>query len=335
MLRRLNVVWTVIALILLMVSCSAQEEDRTDIRDLKLAVEYNTHAACAFVAQQKGWISGSDAKNGSFDFYITGVALAGALTKGEVDAAYICLVPAITAYANGKVPLKIVCGTHKYGYALVVNADRIKTVKDLEKNGIKIGCVREGGATDVFLHKILEYYSLEKDKVLPNVQRMDPAKQVMALKAQKLDAILVPEHFATLASERLDFKLLIRAQDVWPQMQGSVLVVTDKLLRDNPRAVSQLEEITSRATRYINENKKEAAASVAERLNLFLGMTELKDRSGDLALFQVDSTMIYRSFSNASYDTSVEEAEVQKVIDMLYRLGYIKESFAAKEILVR
>ena len=42
----------------------------------------------------------------------------------------------------------------------------------------------------------------------------------------------VPEHFASIVSEqKLGFRMLVKSQDVWPQMQGSVLIVTDKLLQ--------------------------------------------------------------------------------------------------------
>ena len=54
---------------------------------------------------------------------------------------------------NAGVPIKIVSGTHKYGYGLVVDPARVKTVKDLEQEGIRLGCVREGGAVDVLMHK--------------------------------------------------------------------------------------------------------------------------------------------------------------------------------------
>ncbi len=65
-------------------------------------------------------------------------------------------VTALTAYGNGKVPIRIVCGTHRYGYALVVDTARISKVEDLESDEIKIGCVREGGAADIFLNKLVE-----------------------------------------------------------------------------------------------------------------------------------------------------------------------------------
>ena len=65
----------------------------------------------------------------------------------------MCLVPAINVYANAKVPIKIVAGTHKYGYGLVVDADKVRTLQDLERKDIRIECVKEGGTVDVLFHK--------------------------------------------------------------------------------------------------------------------------------------------------------------------------------------
>jgi len=301
---------------------------------LALAVEYNTHAACAYVAQSKGWLSEKGYDQGAFDVYATGVALAGALTNGGVDAAYICLIPAIAAYANADVPIKIVCGTHKYGYALVVDPSKVSTIKDLEKGSVKIGCVREGGTTDILLHKIIERYGLDKKKVLGNVLRMNPAKQIMAIKAKKLDAVVVPEHFATIAEQKLGLKMLVKSQDVWPQMQGSVLIVTDRLLRENPTAVRDLFKITSMATDYINEHPSEAAEIVANKLNAFQEAVNLKEMADGNSDFDVTLDLLSCSMANLEYTTQIDQAEVQEVIDFMLQLGYIKERFSASDILL-
>lgn len=130
--NKIYIFLVIMVIIPLTTACTEGKVDtvsEAQAQEINLAVEYNTHAACAFVAQENGQL----AQEGSFDVYATGVALAGSLSKGEVDAAYICLVPAITAYANGNVPIKIVCGTHKYGYGLIANTETIKNVRDLEK----------------------------------------------------------------------------------------------------------------------------------------------------------------------------------------------------------
>ena len=321
------------AAVIIIASLASTGCGKTRRQGLALAVEYNTHAACAYLAQSKGWLREKGHEIEAFEVYATGVALAAALTKENIDAAYICLVPAITAYANAGVPIKIVCGTHKYGYALGVDPSKITGPRDLEKPGIKIGCVKEGATTDIFLHKIIESFGLDRQKVLENVLRMDPVKQVMAAAAGKLDALLVPEHFATLAEQRLGYKILLKGQDVWPQMQGSVLVVTGKLLQENPEAVRDLLEVTAAATEFLNQNPSEAAEIVAGMLNAF--PDDLKELAEDEAeRFGVNGKLVFSSMANMEYTTAVDLEQIQEIIDFIVKVGYIEERFSAAELLL-
>ena len=230
-----------------------------------MAVEFMDHAACAYISQDKGWFEEEGLNLASYESYVTGMALASALARGDIQVAYLCLVPAINVYANAKVPIKIVAGTHKYGYGLVVNVKNVKTIKDLENPGIRIGCVREGGAVDVLLHKTIDKYDLDKNKILNNVQRMNPSKQVLAIKAGQLDAAFLPEQWATMAEES-GFKMLLMSQEIWPEIQGSVLVVKDKLIRDHPDLVGKLVKVSQKATGWINQHPQEAAEIVARQL---------------------------------------------------------------------
>lgn len=332
MIKKTYLYIVIVLSVLLVTACNDSTLSDVNAQKINLAVEYNTHAACAFVAQENGQL----AEEGSFDVYATGIALAGSLSKGEVDAAYICLVPAITAYANGNIPIKIVCGTHKYGYGLIVNSSKVLNLKDLEKEEIKIGCVKEGGTADVFLNKIIESEGLDKEKVMANVLRMNPSKQVMAIKTNQVDVIVVPEHYASMAAEEEGLEMIVKEEDVWPDMQGSVLVVTEDYLNDNFDEVKNLYKVTEQASQFINNHPKEAAEKVANRLNFFESSLEIdmaklsKDGEG----FTVDNSMIEKSMSNLEYSTSIDKKMVQEIIDYVYKLGYIKDSFPAEDILL-
>jgi len=165
---------------------------------INIAVEFTDHAASAYVALHKGWFAKEGIKPVFYN-YITGMSLAAALGRGEIQAAYMCLMPAINAYANAKIPIKVVTGLHKYGYGLAVNPAKIKTVKDLEKSDIRIGAVQAGGPVDATLLKTIEKYSLDRNKVMSRVQRMNPPQQIMAIRAGKLDASFAPEHWPVMA----------------------------------------------------------------------------------------------------------------------------------------
>ena len=297
-----------------------------------MAVEFMDHAACAYISQDKGWFEEEGLNFTSYESYVTGMALASALARGDIQVAYMCLIPAINVYVNAKVPIKIVAGTHKYGYGLVVNPEKIKSVKDLEKPGIRIGCVREGGAVDVLLHKTIDRYNLDEKKILNNIQRMNPPKQILAINAGQLDAALLPEQWTTMAEE-LNFKMLLMSQDIWPEMQGSVLVVKEELIRDHPEVVEKLVKISQRATDWINQYPLEAAKIVARQLQEAGGCLFPVEITDMATKTEITPEVLLRSMNRLEYTTDIDPVVVQEAIDYVVQLGYIKNNFEAGDIL--
>jgi NitT/TauT family transport system substrate-binding protein len=335
--KRLLVLFLIGLLALIPVAgCPAPDEE-----SIGMAVEFMDHAACAYISQDKGWFEEAGLNLNAYESYVTGMALASALAREKsfnlacspssptIEVAYVCLVPAINVYANGGVPIKIVAGTHKYGYGLVVNPDKVKTPGDLENPGIRLGCVREGGAVDVLMHKTIDYYNLDEAKVLKNTQRMSPPKLVLAIKTGQLDAAFLPEQWATMAEE-LGFTMLLTSQDVWPDMQGSVLVVKQELIDNHPEVVRKLVNVSQRATDWINEYPDEAARVVAGQLQAAGGDTDAAEFAAQL---DITPEVMLRSMGRMDYTTDINPDIVQNTIDYVATLGYIKSSFNAADIL--
>jgi NitT/TauT family transport system substrate-binding protein len=186
-----------------------------------LAVEFNTHAASAYIALDSNWYLDEGIKLNSFDSYVTGVALVSALSRGDIQVAYMCVGPAIIAKARG-VPIKIVSATHRHGFSIIAKSE-IENISELK--GKKIGCVSEGGQTDLFLQYTIRKFNITNVEI----RRMNPPKQVMSLISGQIDAAFLPEHHATLA-ESYGFKRIATSQEIWPNMLGSVLIVKEDLI---------------------------------------------------------------------------------------------------------
>jgi NitT/TauT family transport system substrate-binding protein len=307
--------------------CAEKEE-----APIGMAVEFMDHAACAYISQDKGWFDEEGLDLAAYESYATGMALASALARGDVGVAYVCLVPAINAYANAGVPIKVVAGTHKYGYGLVVDADKIKNIGDLEKPDIRLGCVREGGAVDIMLHKVIDTYHLDEGKVLGNTQRMNPPKQVLAIKTGQLDAAFMPEQWATMAEE-FGFTMLLTSRDVWPEMQGSVIVVKEDLINNHPEVVKKIIKVSQRATDWANQHPEEAAEVVARQLQA-TGTEVLPVEVADVAFsLAITPEVLRRSMQRMEFITSIDPEMVQAIIDYVAELGYIKSSFSSGDIL--
>jgi NitT/TauT family transport system substrate-binding protein len=303
-----------------------------EIVDVHLAVEFVDHAACAHIARNQGWYEETGLKVNAFDNYATGMALSAALAKGGIDAAYMCLFPAINAYANAGVGLKIVAGTHLYGYGLVVNPEKIDNIQDLSKADVKIGCTREGSPPAALLHKLVETYGLE-ESIPDRARRMPPSKLLLALISGQIDAAFMPEQFPTMA-ETAGFRQLISARELWPDMQGSVLVVTDKFLAAHPEAVGTLVALTARGVDYINAHPEAAAEIVAGELNVAGKEIFPVNITGSLQSLTVTPAVIETSLGTKMVNTSrIDPEVVQQAIDYAARLGYIRKAFPAEEIL--
>ncbi len=299
---------------------------------LRLAVEYSNHAACVYVARSKGWFAREGLKVEAYESHVTGMALSAALARGEINAAYICLVPAINAYANAGVPIKIVAATHRDGYGLVVDPEKVKDIRDLEKPGVRIGCVREGGAVDVVARKLFEVRKLDRNSILARTLRMNPAQMVLSLKAGRLDAAFLPEHYATVA-EALGFKMLLESGEVWPGMPGSVLVVRRQLLDKHPETVEKLVKVSREAAGWIDENPGEAAEIVAGVFRPGGESAFLPQAAREAGKLNPSAEVMARSMARLDYRDDLDPFEVQAVIDYLASLGYITENFPAEEIL--
>ena len=302
-------------------------------KPIRIAVEFTTHSACAHIANQMGWYEEEGLNITGYENYITGMALAAALSKGDIDAAYICLVPAINARANANVSIKIVAGIHKYGYGFVVNPDKVKSIDDLKKEEIRIGCSREGSPLDSLLHKMLEKYHLDKKQMLKKVRRMNSPKLLLALKMGQLDAAFICEQFPSMA-EGLGLKVFLTAEDLWPDMQGSVLVAREELLKERPEIVKKLVKVTKRATRFINENPEEAAEIVAGGLQVAGKKVFPIKAIGAASKLTITSSPIFKSLTTRLVNTTdIDLQEIQKAIDTCAELEYIKESFKAEDFI--
>jgi NitT/TauT family transport system substrate-binding protein len=325
-----KILFPLIAMLLVIIlsgGCTPKED-----APIGMAIEFMDHAACAYISQDKGWFAEEGLNVTAYESYVTGMALSSALTRGDIQVAYMCLIPAVNAYANAEVPIKIVAGTHKYGYGLVVNPEKVKNVKDLEQTGMRIGCVQEGGAVDVLLHKTIDAYNLDKDKVLKNIQRMNPPKLALSVKMGQLDAAFMPEQWATMA-EDCGFEMLLMSQDIWPDMQGSVLVVRESLINDSPDTVKKLVEVSQKAIDWSNKNPEDAAVVVARQMNSVGENLYPAEQIEVATKMEITPDMLLRSMERLDYTTNIDPKMVQETIDYMAELEYIKNSFKAQDIL--
>jgi len=311
---------------------SGLAEVQRESESLGVAVEYTNHAAGAYIARSRGYFKKAGLNLSVYESYETGTALAAALIRGDIQVAFICLVPAINAIANAGVPLKIVAGTHKYGYGLVVNPDKIRTVADLENKGIQLGCVREGSSVDLILNRMIDRFGMNRRAVFRNLRRMNPQKQLLSARTGRLDAVFVPEHWASLA-EAFGFKMLMTTQEIWPGFQGSVMVVKSDLITNRPQTVRKLVAVLREATNWAHANPVEASKILAGDLLQVGNSVTAGHMIGAHAMLSMSVDIMARSMDRLEYTTDIDPDGVQETIDYMVSQNYIKKRLKAESIL--
>ena len=149
----------------------------------------------------------------------------------------------------------------------------------------------------------------------------------------QLDAAVVPEQYPRMA-ERLGFKVMITAQDLWPDMPGSVLVVTEKLIQDHPEIVSSLVRVTRKATQWINQNPEAACEIIASQLSS-TGDRIFPEKAAKLnSKLEITPEVVNASLTRGlSYSTDINTKDIESTIAYLAHLGYIRDQFAPEEIM--
>jgi len=312
-------------------SCGIAPASETRGTKITMAVEFVSHAACAHIARAKGWFKKEGLQVTAFDNYVTGTALAGALSKKNIDAAYLCVIPAIVAYANGGVKLKVVCGTHRYGYGLLVNPARVSDPRDLLRKDIRVACTREGSPTDAVMHKTCDRYHLNARRLSEKALRMPPPMILLALETGRIDAGFCCEQFPSMGVQA-GFRELTSARDLWPGMQGSVLVVTDNLIHRSPESVRKLVRITKKATAFIHAYPGDASRITAEALTAIRGKLFPFKMTNTLRKLSITPKAVKRAlFQQMACTTAIDIKSIQQEIDYISSLGYIKR-FDAHDI---
>lgn len=162
---------------------------------------------------------------------------------------------------------------------------------------------------------------------------MNPPKLLLALKTGQLDAAFICEQFPTMAEE-LGFKVFLTAQDLWPNMQGSVLVVREELIKEYPDIVKKLVKVTERATQFINRHPEEAAEIVAGELQI-AGKKIFPVKAIDVvSKLVITPRQILKSLTVRLVNTTdIDPKQIQKAIDTCVELEYIKEPFKAENFI--
>jgi len=229
-----------------------------------------THGT-ALVGNQKGLFQKElGATRATYAVFNAGPSEIEALNSGSIDIGFIGPSPAVNGYtkSDGK-NLRIISGSASGGVSLVVNPERVASLKDVK--GKRIATPQLGNTQDVaFLNWAAGQgwkVDAQSGKGDVTVVRSDNKVTPDAFRAGSIDGAWVPEPTASkLVAE--GGKVLLDEATLWPGEEFVItnIIVRQEFLEEHPKAVEAVLRASVGANQWINANPEEAKAAANKQL---------------------------------------------------------------------
>ncbi|MFD3926761.1 aliphatic sulfonate ABC transporter substrate-binding protein [Streptomyces sp. NPDC058614] len=255
---------------------AAGSEKIDGLDSVKIGYFGNLTHATALVGNQKGFLQKQlGATKAEYAVFNAGPSEIEALNSGSIDIGWIGPSPSINGYTKSKgTNLRIIGGSASGGVKLVVNPDKIKSLKDVK--GKKIATPQLGNTQDVALLNWISdqgwKVDAESGKGDVSVVRTDNKVTPDAYKNGSIDGAWVPEPTASkLVAE--GGKVLLDEADLWPDKKFVItnIIVSQKFLKEHPDVVEAVLKGSVETNKWINANPDEAKASANAQLKIDSG----------------------------------------------------------------
>ncbi|MDD3407758.1 MAG: ABC transporter substrate-binding protein [Methanomicrobium sp.] len=292
-----------------------------EAKELNFGYQPSTHQLAYMTAMKKGWWNESlkpygfsvDAAKNEY-LFPTGAPEMQAMLGGDIDVAYVGAAPVLSAIATG-LDAKIVAAVQTQGSGLVVKPDMEYTGPDSLK-GHTIATFPSGTIQDTLLRDWLESNGINPETDV-DIRSMGPGDAVTAITAGQVDSVFLPAPSPTIIEEDGYGKIVVWSGEMSKNHPCCVLVVSGKLIRENPDAVVAIIKTHIKASDYNSKNPDEAA-------QIYADYTKNTKEVAAKSFENWDGEWV--SDPNLIVDGVLSYVEAQN------KLGYIKKNLTADEI---
>lgn len=292
---------------------------------LRIGYQPSIHHIAEMVAYEKGWWAEDLLPYGvteirEFEFY-TGSPEMQAMVEGKLDVAYLGIVPIINGINKG-LDAKIVACVNAQGSSLVLRPD-LGYGGPESIMGHSIGTSAPGSLQDIILKKWLMENDVNVSKI--DIKAMDPGDATSALSAGQIDGVFLPQPFPSKIE--LDKKgiTVVQSGEMWADHACCSLLVSGKLLREQPDLVDQIIKTHIKATKYINANQKEAAEIYAKRTKQDVAVVNASIESWDGKWVSDPNIQISSTKEYAAYLYENKFISTIPDINDLFDLGFYQD----------
>ncbi|MCZ7397641.1 MAG: ABC transporter substrate-binding protein, partial [Candidatus Methanoperedens sp.] len=232
-----------VAVLLLVTGCV---EKSTKTKEVRVGYQPSTHHIAEFIGMQKGWFAQETGVPFIDKEFIGGAPEMEAMMAGELDVAYVGATPAINAIAKG-LEAKIVASANNEGSALVMRNDFNYTgPRDLI--GKKIATLPRPSIQDTVLRVWLIDSGIKPEDV--DIKFMSGAEMLTSLSSGAIDGFIWAEPGPTQAEMQGIGKIVLNSSEMWMH-PCCVVLVSDKLIKEDPDLVKNLVKTHIKAMNYI------------------------------------------------------------------------------------
>ncbi len=271
-----------VVVVLFSLGCISSPENKTEmVTILRIGYQPTTHHVAEMIAQVKGWW-----QKDLLPFGITNVKEFGypsggseleAMKAGDIDMAYICTAPFIRPVSTG-LDAKIVVAVNTNGSTLILRPD-FNYDGPQSLRGSHIGTFPAGTAQDTLLKVWLENNGVGTSEV--NITYMGPGDAVSAMLAGKVDGVFLPEPGPAMIELEKKGKSRVYSGEMKPNHACCAIIVSGKLIREEPELVEQIIRTHMNATDYANAHPMEAAEIYSNRTGQDLEMIKYSIKTWD------------------------------------------------------
>lgn len=200
------------------------------------------------LAQKKGFL-----KEEGIEAEIIGIAgnvAMTALLTGEIDYFTGILISVRAALAG--LPFKVVAGYLDANSFALVTRPEFSSVRDLQ--GKTIGVNTFGTTPDLITRSIIKHYGLDPERQM-KFMVAGPAERRLALMQQGIIAATAVTIPMDLQAEKMGFKVLARAHELFSYPEGGV-VANARKIKEKPDELKRVIRAGIKANRYIRRDRK-------------------------------------------------------------------------------
>lgn len=238
-----------------------------------------------------------------------------AMKGGKLDATFMIAPLAMKLREQG-FPVKIVYLGHRDGSTVMVRRDDpAKDLRDLR--GKTFAIPSKYSNQYLVIRKLMADQGVQPDEI--KFVELPPPDMPTALASKSIDAYFVGEPHAAKAELDGTGRVLYHAKDIWKHFISCVLVVTEKLIKEDPETVRDLVRGIAESGEWAETHRQDAAKVAAP----YFRQDEKVVR---YVLEQPPDRVSYRMLS-----PNLEE--MQKIHDMAIKTGILEKPISVADLL--